>query len=129
MYGQYAACNPKWPTLGSRFSKVPGACCSVSYLALLLLSLCVYATSRSPPCCTHSHRPCVPCCQLLWLQCLAAINESELDLSSPAWQAASPEARELVTVMLARDPAHRPSAQQLLDKYASWLKMGEPQQQ
>lgn len=61
-------------------------------------------------------------------QCLAAIDRAELDFSSLAWQAASPEARELVTVMLARDPSCRPSAQQLLDKYGSWLAKGEPQQ-
>jgi serine/threonine protein kinase len=63
------------------------------------------------------------------MQCLAAIDGAELDLSSPAWQAAAPEARELVTVMLARDPACRPSAQQLLDKYGSWLAIGDPQKE
>ena len=58
------------------------------------------------------------------LQFLANIDAIELDLSCPAWQAAAPEARELVSAMLAKDPCMRPSAQQLLDGYSGWLKCG-----
>lgn len=47
-----------------------------------------------------------------------------MDLSGPAWQAVSEDARCLVTAMLAKDPAQRPSAQALLLAYSSWLSKG-----
>lgn len=60
----------------------------------------------------------------LLLQCLANIEDADLDLSCPAWQAAAPEARKLVSAMLAKDPMKRPPAQKLLDEYSSWLSRG-----
>lgn len=66
---------------------------------------------------------------LLLPQCLANIEEGELDLSCPAWQAASADARKLVSAMLAKDPQLRPTAQQLLDTYSSWLQRGLSLQQ
>lgn len=66
---------------------------------------------------------------MLMPQCLANIEEAELDLSCPAWQAASADARKLVSTMLAKDPQLRPTAQQLLDTYSSWLQRGIPSQQ
>lgn len=57
-------------------------------------------------------------------QCLAYIEEAEPDLSLPAWQAVSPDARALVAAMLTKNPASRPSAQKLLDKYNAWLSKG-----
>jgi serine/threonine protein kinase len=58
------------------------------------------------------------------LQCLAYIEDVELDLSLPAWEAATPEAREIVSAMLVKDPAMRPSAQKLLDSHSAWLNKG-----
>jgi hypothetical protein len=69
--------------------------------------------------------PCLPALFAAVLpQCLVFIEEGEVDLSVPPWQAASPEARELVSAMLVKDPALRPSAQKLLDNYGSWLSKG-----
>lgn len=77
-------------------------------------------------CADHLH----VCTCDLFLQCLAFIEDVELDLSVPGWQEASPVARELVAAMLVKDPALRPSAQKLLDNYSSWLSQGcQPEQQ
>lgn len=64
------------------------------------------------------------CLRALLPQCLVFIEEGEVDLSVAPWQAASPEARELVAAMLVKDPALRPPAQKLLDNYGSWLSKG-----
>jgi hypothetical protein len=68
---------------------------------------------------------CVAVLLVAVLQCLTYIDEAELDFSHPVWQAVSPEARVLVAAMLTKDPASRPSAQKLLDKYSAWLSRGD----
>lgn len=57
-------------------------------------------------------------------QLLAFVLATDPLLAGPGWDDVSAEAKSLVGMMLLKDPVERPSAQQLLDAFASWLALG-----
>lgn len=76
----------------------------------------------------HFFTCCCAAAAIVPVQCLACAD-AELDLSGPVWQAVDAEARDLVSVMLEKDPARRPSAQALLVSHSKWLNKGSAKQQ
>lgn len=78
----------------------------------------------------HLHFPCLCACSMILcrrlalVQMLRCILKTEVDLSGPAWEGVSDDAKQIVGLMLQKHPADRPTARQLLDTFSAWLELG-----